>query len=600
MENEKEIALNKDKIKAYERKIKETQRFISGQELEFEKVCFEYNKLVQESVNLVEILSTSKEKFLKTNKDLLKDSKNNDVRMLRRNISFAKNYFFSDDLINLFSKNDPVDLKLISDSKSKLINNYKTIYRFDIPNLSLEESYISSSTAVLDIKQILKFSELFNYCEFDRKFNLNNEGNNIQTIDCLIKAQNDHAIVVEEDKNFEVFIKSNNEKDKKQKKSYLMKYTRGLLNQIEQLSELEYKKNNIKDIPKIDNVNLYIPSEEALRTVLSVEPDIIEFALKKDIEIIFPTTFLAISIFMRQNLESKSISEDLEIFSSIHKLLFKKKRDEIDLNLSKIDQLLKINFEYLKIPSYQIKVTLNHEENYVLEELVNDKGSNKSSVLRQILMEYKDIYKERDSLKLALEKQNLEIKFSEEKQEQIKKQLVSEVDMKWSKSLYEAQQEIKDQINEKELLRNKLESEIDYFKNELVNRTNQYQSENIHLKDKLIKNEEILEKELTLIKESIREKNIEVLTEEKSKNSIKIISPKNLNEFEKIMDLINQNILIICDLKNLSNEEKQRFIDRIYGAIYGIKGNIKEISDNISLYIRQSFSFIDIKFSKIV
>ena len=208
-------------------------------------------------------------------------------------------------------------------------------------------------------------------------------------------------------------------------------------------------------------------------------------------------------------------------------------------------------------------------------------------------MEYKDIYKERDSLKLALEKQNLEIKFSEEKQEQIKKQLVNEVDMKWSKSLYEAKQEIKDQINEKELLRNKLESEIDYFKNELVNRTNQYQSENIHLKDKLIKNEEILEKDLTLIKESIREKNIEVSTEEKSKNSIKIISPKNLNEFEKIMDLINQNILIICDLKNLSNEEKQRFIDRIYGAIYGLKGNIKEISDNISLYVPQSFSFID-------
>ena len=593
MENEKEIALNKDKIKDYERKIKETQRFISGQELEFEKVCFEYNLLVQESVNLVEILGTSKEKFLKTNKDLLKDSKNNDVRMLRRNISFAKNYFFSDDLMNLFSKNDPVDLKLISDSKSKLINNYKSIYRFDIPNLSLEESHISSSTSVLDIKQILKFSELFNYCEFDRKFNLNNEGNNIQTIDCLIKAQNDHAIVVEEDKSFEVFIKSKNEKDKKQKKSYLSKYTKGLWNQIEQLSELEYKKNNIKDIPKIDNVNLYIPSEEALRTVLSIEPDIIEFALEKDIEIIFPTTFLAISIFMRQNLESKSISEDLEIFSSIHKLLINKKRDEIDLNLSKIDQLLKINFEYLKIPSYQIKVTLNHEENYVLEELVNDKGSNKSSVLRQILMEYKDIYKERDSLKLALEKQNLEIKFREEKQEQIKKQLVSEVDMKWSKSLYEAQQEIKDQINEKELLRNKLESEIDYFKNELVNRTNQYQSENIHLKDKLIKNEEILEKELTLIKESIREKNIEVSTEEKSKNSIKIISPKNLNEFEKIMDLINQNILIICDLKNLSNEEKQRFIDRIYGAIYGLKGNIKEISDNISLYIPQSFSFID-------
>ena len=42
---------------------------------------------------------------------------------------------------------------------------------------------------------------------------------------------------------------------------------------------------------------------------------------------------------------------------------------------------------------------------------------------------------------------------------------------------------------------------------------------------------------------------MEVSTEEKSKNSIKMIIPKNINEFIKIMELINHNILIICDIK---------------------------------------------------
>ena len=97
--------------------------------------------------------------------------------------------------------------------------------------------------------------------------------------------------------------------------------------------------------------------------------------------------------------EKNGSKESFKKYEDIREQLIEKKTREINEKQSKISQLLKINFEYLKSPSYQVKVTLNHEENYVLEELVNNKGSNKSSVLRQILMEYKDIYKERDSRK---------------------------------------------------------------------------------------------------------------------------------------------------------------------------------------------------------
>ena len=59
------------------------------------------------------------------------------------------------------------------------------------------------------------------------------------------------------------------------------------------------------------------------------------------------------------------------------------------------------------------------------------------------------------------------------------------------------------------------------------------------------------------------------------------------------MELINQNILILCDTSSITNKDQQRFIDMVYGGVYGLKGKIKEVSNKIFLYIPKNFDLID-------
>ena len=57
------------------------------------------------------------------------------------------------------------------------------------------------------------------------------------------------------------------------------------------------------------------------------------------------------------------------------------------------------------------------------------------------------------------------------------------------------------------------------------------------------------------------------------------------------MELINQNILLLCDKYFMANKDQKRFIDMIYGGVYGLKGKIKEVSNKFSLYIPKNIDF---------
>ena len=579
METEKEIELNKSKIKSLQKYIDEEASELQSLGHYLEIVRYEYNLLIEESRNLINSITPSKKDFLNKNRDLINYPEDSSIKLLRRYIVNLSSHFKE-------------EYKSETEYLKKTRELFRKIPLFELEYFPTKVCAQISSNRKINVPELIASCELFDYCEFNKKLIIEDQNSSTHQTKCLINTEEAEIIIAEYAnlKSYELMLKA---KDKKEQVKYLEELAKMFRKQIDDISQINFKKNNYKDINVIGHIIFYVPIENALKEVLKHDPEIMQYALDKDIEIFFPTTLLGALTFISYCFSPKGIADRFNKYEKIKEQLIGRKIKEIKEKKSTISKLLKINFEYLKSPSYQVKVTLNHEENYVLEEIVNTKGSNKSSVLRQILMEYKDIYKERDALKLSVEKLNLEMKFNLEKQEQIKKQIINDKDAQIADILAKAKGDLKDKTYDQELIKNKLNAEIESIKNELINRTNQYHAENIHLKEQLIRNEEILSKEFNSIKEVIREKNIEVSTEEKSKNSIRIIIPKNLNEFEKIMDLINQNILIICDLKNLSNEEKQRFIDRIYGAIYGLKGNIKEISDNISLYIPQSFSFID-------
>ena len=135
-------------------------------------------------------------------------------------------------------------------------------------------------------------------------------------------------------------------------------------------------------------------------------------------------------------------------------------------------------------------------------------------------------------------------------------------------------------------------SHIENLQNELMRKTEHYQLQSTELKDEFERREELMYEAIKSIEESISN-NKQTLKEDVIKNAVQVINPKNINEFGKIMELINQNILILCDTSSIANKDQQRFIDMVYGGVYGLKGKIKEVSNKIFLYIPKNFDLID-------
>ena len=135
-------------------------------------------------------------------------------------------------------------------------------------------------------------------------------------------------------------------------------------------------------------------------------------------------------------------------------------------------------------------------------------------------------------------------------------------------------------------------SHIETLKNELIRKTEHYQSESTALKDEFDRREELMYEAIKSIEKSISIDK-QKLKEDVNKNAVQVINPKGINEFGKIMELINQNILLLCDTSSIANKDQQRFIDMVYGGVYGLKGKIKEVSNKIFLYIPKNFDLID-------
>ena len=580
MNTEKEILLNKEEIKALENKIKIDEEFISKGGHNFTRIVYEHNLLAKESENLIGTAGRSKDDFEKLVLDILNNPNSESVQILRRNIANIR-FIYENTNPNLSEKGKTIKRA-----------NKKNIDRFDVPSLGQGMGYLNSSFNTLDIKDILDYAEILDYCEFDREIIQTNEENVLHKTDCLIvEGGIDAAVAIDLDKNFETLKRAISKKDNNQRKEYLIKYAKGLKEQINQISKLDLEKNTI-NLPLSPYI-LYIPNEAALRNVLEIEPEIIKYALDKNIEISFPTMFLARVYLISTNSEPDGIYKEFKKYEKVHNMLIKNKRKEIESNKEKIDKLLKINFEYLKAPSYQIKVTLNHEENYVLEEIVNTKGSNKSSVLRQILMEYNGIYKERDALKLAVEKFTLEKKFLENKRIYDLNKLLKEQELIKEKHMSELERKLLEIDNQRELMVRDEKKKTEVLENELMRRTEQFQAESSTLKDEIRRKDNLLDKAIESLNESLANKD-QSLKDGEKKNIIQVIKPKKINEFGNIMELINQNILILCDTSSIANKDQQRFIDMVYGGVYGLKGKIKEVSTNIFLYIPQNFDFLDI------
>ena len=387
----------------------------------------------------------------------------------------------------------------------------------------------------------------------------------------------------------------------------------------------------------------------------------------------------------------------------------KLENDKVSDLKHKISTLSKVNFELMDAPSHQVKVTLNYDENIILEELVRKQGSNKSSVFRQMLKDYSNIAKEKDAYKLQVEKLKVETNLAYEVYENKKlletqkfEQDLKLFEQKMQSNLYEAK--IKYEAMEEKLKeRDRIIEELRDMKDHLTLKLNgenlekhcEYEFNKIRISSfpnavfekqpignssysgdfiyrdfdkngqeilsilfeiKNFKKDSKNESYISKLDKARKEQNCEyaVLVSQleidndlynsgivdlsykfpkmyvvrpqffipiisllknastsainvqkdsvKNNNNFDInaeyIKPDNLEELPLIIESLQTGKLVLLNLDSIDLKDRERFTDLIFGAIVGMKGNMKKIASDSYVLSPQNHKVTERKFIK--
>ncbi len=65
--------------------------------------------------------------------------------------------------------------------------------------------------------------------------------------------------------------------------------------------------------------------------------------------------------------------------------------------------------------------------------------------------------------------------------------------------------------------------------------------------------------------------------------NVMFVFPKNYNEVQKLVDYLKQGESAILNLDGISDDEAQRMLDFVSGAVYALNGSTQRVSGNIFL-----------------
>ena len=164
----------------------------------------------------------------------------------------------------------------------------------------------------VNLKRILEFVGLIQYCDFDEQVTVEAEDGSYRP-DCVITIPGSRRLIIDSKAPVESYLEAINTTDESQQEKAFLEHLKKVRGHIDQLSKKNYS-NKLSSMGQvIDGVILFIPIEGALSMALERDPDLLEYAFRKNIILTFPTSLLAIlkglSMTIEQALLAKNIDE---------------------------------------------------------------------------------------------------------------------------------------------------------------------------------------------------------------------------------------------------------------------------------------------------
>ena len=279
-----------------------------------------------------EMLKGSRDDLLKSTKETVTEPFTKQVETLRKQVellskdSSEKLSALRQTTINLDKKSDDVKgaaMQLTSALRS--------------PN-------VKGRWGEVNLKRILEFVGLINYCDFDEQVSIETEEKTRLRPDCVITIPGSRRLIVDSKAPIESYLDAINATDQTLQEKAIIDHLRKVRNHIDQLAKKDYA-NQLSEISEVvDGVFLYIPVEGALSMALERDPYLLEYAFEKNIILTFPTSLLAIlkgfSMTIQKAEMTKNINEIQQMSTELYKrfLNFVEKFSAVGSNISKLNK----------------------------------------------------------------------------------------------------------------------------------------------------------------------------------------------------------------------------------------------------------------------
>jgi DNA recombination protein RmuC len=140
------------------------------------------------------------------------------------------------------------------------------------------------------LEKVLESSGLRKGIEYTREVPLKNSEGKSYRPDVLVHLPDDRDLIIDAKTSLVAYEKYINADDSEPKDIYLKNHIQALTNHIKSLGEKNYDK--LLGINTLDFIFMFVPIEGALATALEKDPSLYDYAFKKQILLVGPTTLL--------------------------------------------------------------------------------------------------------------------------------------------------------------------------------------------------------------------------------------------------------------------------------------------------------------------
>jgi DNA recombination protein RmuC len=345
---EKEYSANKESLKEIETKYEEAQNKIKEKTGEIENLNKELEVLREKNSDLsvenrelktklqesekayeekLELIKKSEEKLKvsfenlaneileKTNEKMTKTSKESISQILNPLQNQMKEF---KEKIEFLSKDEA---EKISALQNELKNLKELSYKLsnDAENLTKAlkgESKTQGNWGEMVLERVLELSGLEKGREFEREVSLNDDDNKRYRPDVIVHLPNERDVIIDAKTSLNAY----QEYIKTEDKAFIKAHIQAVKTHIDTLAEKKYE--NLKGVHSLDFIFMFVPVENALMLALENDASLFEYAFKKRVVLVSPTTLLvslrAIESSWRFERQAKNIDEVVKAAENLY------------------------------------------------------------------------------------------------------------------------------------------------------------------------------------------------------------------------------------------------------------------------------------------